>query len=434
MPTILPQSDALHAVSRHESYLQLTLQTLLDAQSEGLLAGLGGAAGQDEPSSAGSRTPTTDRSTRFRESRSPVPVRQPVKKKVGLRGARTGIGRLMGEMTDLKREEVGVLEHEVGRRKGLLSTVDKFDVKTEGLRDQIRDIESEDASRRVVDLRQEEQALGQEIHELETKLFEMRARQRHLLREIDGLSNSVQSKLSSYKSALQIAEKDVRRFLARPPVETTPDSGLWTLPKERRTLEMAREQFRDERETLLTRQKAVEGEQAALEEGAVMWDEVVQIVTGVEKLLRGEMQRVQPQSKELLETSSEQRDAKQGMRRILAAMQEAKVGVECRFDDAEGREWKLLVVAVGAELEALREGMNVLEAALAVAEGMEISASEDDTSRAHKVAKARDQSVDGKQLRRASTDDDGPPADLLGGVEDEDGGPGPDLLFEGRDE
>ncbi|KAK4697426.1 hypothetical protein P7C71_g640, partial [Lecanoromycetidae sp. Uapishka_2] len=439
----IPQSDALLSLSRQEVHLQNTIQSLLDAQSEGLLAGLGGGAGQDEVSSVGSRTPTTENSARLRKSRSPVPVRQPVKRKLGLRGARRGLSRAISDLVDLKGQELSVLEDEVFQRKEVVDTIQNFQRKSTGLKDRIRDIESEDTSRRVEDLKGEATALETEIHDMETKLYEMKARQRHLLREIDGLNNSVQSKLSSYKSALVLAEKDIKRFLARPPLggataTATPKDGIWALPKERRTLELARDHYTEEQAALHTHISAVSTEQAALEEGGEVWEEVVNEVSAVEKLLREEMQRMQAPN-QLLETSGEQRDASHGMKRILKSMHKARAKIEEKLDLAQTKGWKLLMVCIGAELEAMVEGMGVLEGALEAAGGASGGEGDQEVLDAEHPTQQRNGTKQGREnedgeLARVVSQEDEPPKELLGRSEEEEDGPGADLLISTHDD
>ena len=419
----LPQSDSLLALARQESHLQTRLQNLLDAQSEGLLAGLGHAP--EESSSAGSRTPTTDSGSRgFQRPGSIVPVRQPSKRKLGLRGARRGIGRAILQFADLKDQEVTVLEDEVAQWGEVLSAVQGFERKSTGLQERISDIESEDTNRQVNILKEEAKVLDSEIHELETRLYEMKARQRHLLREIDGLDNSVQSKMSSYKSALALAEKDIRNFLSRPPLGTSTSSsatGIWSLPRERRTLEMAKDHYTEELHALKDRLSAVEAEKNALEDGSVVWKEVVQEVDSIEKLLREEMQKMQAP---LLEMTEGRGPAVEGMEKILKTMRKARSRIENKLDLAESRNWKLLVCCIGAELEAMIEGQGVLEEALGA------SGSQDDV--------AEQKHSNGVEFGEENLDDQ--PAsqsthDLMhvDRSEDEDEGPGPEFLLSHHD-
>ena len=445
--TPIPQSDALLTFSRQEAHLQSTLQQLLDAQSEGLLAGLGAGSSQDEISSAGSRTSITEPDFGFQRSKTFVPPRQPGKKRLGLQGARKGIARTITALSSLKSEEVGVLEDEVTKQDDLLFMVEGFEQKSTGLQDQIREIESEESSKRVADLKQEEQALGSDIHQLETKLYEMKARHRHLLLEIDGLNSRVQSKLSSYQSALAMTQKDIRAFLARPPMDNTSatTTGIWTLPKERRTLEMAKEDCAEKQQSLQRRCEDVQAEITALDNGSAIWKEVVDEVTAVEQALRTEMQNMQTPSSKTTKgpVAARSAAAAQGMQKILQMMQTARALLESKLDHAETRNWRLLIVCIGAELEALSEGQSVLEGALESSRKVEQKGKQrsqdgagfDSSQRNGGAASTIEDGplIDDTALGPSSHDDSSPARGFLEGCEDEDEGPGPELLISQHD-
>ena len=431
----LPQSNALIAISRHEAHLQSTLQHFLDAQSDGLLAGLASSQPQDEISSTGSRTPTTTYSSPggSRKPRSIIPVRQPPKKKVGLKAARRGIARGISDLASLKFEEGKILESELSERAQILRTVQQFEAKMAGLKGHIDSIESEDTTRKVEDLKVEEGALGQEIQELETRLWEMKAKHHQLLQEIEGLDNSVQSKLSSYRSALVLAEKTSRTFLERPPIqgsETTLTTGLWSLPVERRTLQMLRDQYTDEQDLLRKRFDDVETERGALADGSEVWNEIIDEVNGVERLLREEMREMQAPL--VLEDGNG--NAIRGMRKILNHMSKARSRIASKLEVSEARDWKLLICCIGAELEAMNEGQTVLQRALEAAErsgGKEYSSKDGDAP----VMGARSVSPIelSARLEGLGKQDQAEPRGISDRSEDEDDGPGPDLLVSSDD-
>ena len=420
-------SDTLIAISRQEAHLQDTLQHLLDAQSEGLLAGLAGGPPQDETSSAGSRTPTTAYSSQpqLLKPKSVVPVRQPARKKVGLKGARRGIARAISDLERLKIEEGRILEDELLQRAETLGTVQRFETKMVGLKGKIDSIESEDTTRMVDSLKGEEKALDQEIRELENRLWGMKAKQRHLLQEIEGLENSVQSKLSSYQSALALAEKESRRFLERPPIggdRSATITGLWTLPAERRTLQMIREQYAEEQDVLKKRFDEVETERGALEDGFRVWNDVIEEVNGVERLLREEMREIQTP----LVTENRNGNVIGGMRKILDHMSRARSRIESSLEVCEARNWKLLVCCIGAELEAMSEGQIVLESALDAAQrsgGQEYGNHPLDSP---EPVSSTDLSARLEGLKKPEPAE---PGGVLDRSEDEDDGPGPDLLI-----
>lgn len=431
----IPQSDALIAISRQEAHLQSTLQDFLDAQSEGLLAGLTSGQLQDETSTTGSRTPTTLYSSPGgpRKPRTTVPVRQPAKKKVGLKGARRGIARAISDLASLKTEEERILHGELSQRAETLSTVQRFEAKILGLKGHIDSIESEDTARQVEDLKGEERVLDHEIQELENKLWEMKAKHRHLLQEIEGLDNSVQSKLSSYQSALILAEKESRKFLERPPISrnvTTTAIGLWALPVERRTLQMARDQYVEEQDVLRKRLDDVEMERGALEDGSGVWNEVIEEVNGVERLLREEMREMQGP----LVPGNENGNAIGGMRKILDHMSKASSRIASELQVSEARDWKLLVCCIGAELEAMSEGQVVLQSALDAAENL---GREEYVRKDGNVATMGTNSVTAidlsARLEELGKQEPAVPRGILDRSEDEDDGPGPDLLISSDD-
>lgn len=383
--------DSFFVLLREEEHLQRNLQALIDAQSEGLLSGVVEGASNDgdgeEISTTGSRTPTSASMSipsnghgRHHAAGSQIttPIRQPTRRKIGLHGARRGITRAISDLAVLKAEEGKLLEGELVEKSSELFTVQTLAQKRAGLEGQIRRIEEgEDMSRKISEMQQEEKVLDTEIKELETRLWEMKARHRRMVDEIQGLDNRVQSQLSSYKAALEMAEKEARAFLKRPPARIIGEAGkeerngIWGLPADRRTLDMAEEHFRDEQQALKERSKAAETERTALEEGVVVWKDVVREVDELEKVLRVEMRLLPPS--QLQERDRNDDDdgggsnngrAEDGMRSVLRQMQRAKSRLESQLDVAEGRGWKLLVCCIGAELEAVIEGYDVLNSAL----------------------------------------------------------------------
>ena len=430
-----PQSDSFLNISRQQTHLQGTLQQLLDAQSEGLLAGLAKGSPQKDTrfTRSGHSTPTFGSESRhgLPKSTGIVPIRQPAKRKVGLRGARRGISQAISDLAVLKRQEEEVLEDELSQREEVLSNIQSISHRCTGLKDQISNIESEDISHQIGSLRKEEMTLDHEIHETETKLWEMKARQRLILRDIEGLSNSVESRLSSYTSALALAQKQTRLFLSKPPLhEGRPirAAGMWSLPVERRTLEMAQDQYSEEQEGLRKQLLSATAEKEALEKGLEVWSDVLRVVDSVEKLLSDEMQRMQ--SPPL--TAVSDRKAAEGMKRVLMYMPEAQSLIESKLVIAEDRDWKLLVCCIGAELEAMIEGQRVLQAAFEASEagdgGEELATNEteaglpDSQGSRSRTIKGSDQQV---LLNKSH--------DRLNKSEDEDDGPDPDLLISNHD-
>ncbi|KAE9366974.1 hypothetical protein N431DRAFT_429735 [Stipitochalara longipes BDJ] len=362
--------DPLLALERTEKAIQNDLQLLLDAQSTGLLQGFGGDAGGGASSDAGSSTPTTrslHRSSSRGKSGGIVPVRQPKRRTVGLRGARRGLLRDMGDLIAVKREEEAVLIGEIGRRNEALGRVEVYEQKIEGAKNQLseysglgrstsREVDGDgEEGREIAELRTEERAVENEIREMEDRLAQMKARKRWLADRINESVNKREARLSSYRGALREAELEVKEFLKRPPIYASivmgDDEGFTTLPPGRRTLDMAKEWWNKEITKLQLRKQEVEREKSALEEGAMLWEESVGIVTEFEEDLRRQMAINEVHGVEKL------RDQVVRMGGVIT-----KLGQTLSI--AEERGWNLLIAAVGAELEAFKEGEAILRGVL----------------------------------------------------------------------
>ncbi|KAN0091988.1 hypothetical protein V8E51_017835 [Hyaloscypha variabilis] len=362
--------DPLLALERTEKSIQNDLQLLLDAQATGLLQGFGGDAGGEASSDAGSSTPTTrsfHRSSSRGKGGGIVPVRQPKRRTVGLRGARRGLLRDMGDLIAVKGEEEAVLAGQIARRDEILGRVEIYEQKIEGAKNQLSEYSGHGGSisrevegggeegREIAELRTEERAVENEIREMEDRLAQMKARKRWLADRINESVNKREARLSSYRGALREVEQEVKEFLTRPPIHTSivmgDDEGFTALPPGRRTLDMAKEWWNKEISQLQLRKQEVDKEKAALEEGAVLWAESVDVVTEFEDELRKQMARNEVHGVERL------RDQVGRMGGVIM-----KLGRTLSI--AEERGWNLLIAAVGAELEAFKEGEAILQGAL----------------------------------------------------------------------
>ena len=362
----------LMVLERKEKQLQRQLQTLLDAQGEGLMAGLSqGTAG--DAWSDGSNTPVMSASN-IRASKT-IPVRQPARRKVGLRAARRGILQAMQELVVVKHDEALAVEADMHEHEGVIRQVDGWAKRREGLEREIRDIQGAEEGVRVSELKGEEQALRTEIHELETRLYELKAKHQHLSSELSQVENSVQAKLSSYRASSSILETQIRKFLDDPPAGKKPtgtanDAPFLSLPPKRRTLELARDHWEGVHEHRAQEHRLIEMEGDALEEGALIWEDVFNEVTTFERSLRREMRRLGSMSAgSNLDTpangaSITSDESAGGLDSIISDMNKAIGHLESKFELAEKRDWKLLICCIGAELEAFKQGRELLQGAL----------------------------------------------------------------------
>ncbi|RFU24327.1 hypothetical protein B7463_g12015, partial [Scytalidium lignicola] len=376
--------DPLVGLERRGKALEKELQVLLDAQSAGLVQGLGGdpVRDRDGMSDAGSSTPTSrSRSRRHVDGAvgssmgdddhagngsGVTPVRQPKKKALGLRGARRGLLRDMRELVEVKNEESSVLRREIERRDDVLERLKGWEERIEGFKKELsgtgKASKGEVSERsEIEDLEREERAVDAEIRDLEDRLSQMKARKNWLVERISARVNRRDARLSSYQFALKETESEVKEFLTRPPLTPSvvmgEEEGFMALPTSRRTLEMAREWWEKEVTVLEQRREGVEKERQALEEGAKVWDQSIRIVMEFEDELGKQMQMsmvgrvAQEPSPKML------RQQVENMGNVIEQLQS-----NVRL--AEDKGWNLLICALGAELEAFKEGEGILRGAL----------------------------------------------------------------------
>lgn len=363
--SLVRHDDPFLPVERASKSLERTLQGLLDAQSEGLSAGVG-VDEVDNVSSVGSPTPTPSvvTPTSRRESGlKTIPIRQPKSKKVSLRGARRGLGKAMKEFADLKKHELRLIEREVVVRDQALKQVSDLGDQRTVLDDKIFKIQNQESS---AELQSEVQKVEQEIREVENTLFELKARHRHLTARLREEDSTKGSRLSSYNEAVRLNEIQTRTFLRHPPVPQglRPDfaSGMYALKPDRRTLQMAQEQWTSEMDVLSLRKSDVEGEKVALEEGSTLWRDVVERITEFEKELRNQTRDLS--QSQLQSFSGDPVLAKMGldasMQVILSKLSALVDDLERELKLAEDRNWNLLICSIGAELAALEQAKGLL--------------------------------------------------------------------------
>ncbi|KAL3473447.1 hypothetical protein BJX99DRAFT_198586 [Aspergillus californicus] len=354
--------DPLLHVERQATHIQRNLQRLIDAQSEGLLAGLNRQ--QAEGSFSGESHASFSKPASSIGA-STVPVRQPPTKKIGLRAARQGIFLSIYDLLKLREEEQEILALGLQDRDRALDEVKAFSDKRAGLEKFISTINDDRETERSKELRDESSRIEAEIHDLENKLSQMKARHRHVAQELSQVENSVEAKLSSYKASLSLLESDVQKFLACPPVKpsgrNTGRENFHSLKASRRTLEMAQEHWNSEQTELQHRQEEVSAEIEALEEGGGLWKQVVGDISGFEKRLKATMrQSIQTQSQLLQADEPLSRSEDDLVKTVMDDLARTSDLVEQHLDYAEERNWKLLVCCISAELQALQEARQLL--------------------------------------------------------------------------
>ncbi|KAL6238893.1 hypothetical protein BDW75DRAFT_200538, partial [Aspergillus navahoensis] len=355
--TTAHHQDPLLHVERHAKHLQRNLQLLIDAQSEGLLVGL--SAQQPEASVLESHASSSQSHLLNPSEASTVRARQPRKENIRLRSAREGIFTSMQDLMRLREEELEILASRQEEMDYGLTEIETLSTKQSELEKAIAEINENRETRRSRELRAESTRLELEIHELENKLAQMKARHRNVVEELAQVENSVEAKLSSYKASLSLLESDVRRFLANPPVKpsarSTAREDFYSLKPNRRTLEMAQEHWETEQSELQCRQEEVICEIEALEEGCDAWKQVVEAICGFEKRLRANIRRSIQDQEQSLQDKNAAHNKDNLVQTIMEGLEQTTDLVERHLDHAKSKDWKLLVCCISAELEALRE-------------------------------------------------------------------------------
>jgi len=339
-----PRSEGLVLLQRREQKLEQDIQSLLDAQSEALLAGSSPNADVDDVLSIGSGTP-----------RLLSPARSPARPKpMTPAKARRGLYHAVQELAAVKEKEMALVQKDGETCDAVLKRVERWGAKRDGLQDHIDKITAQDLHAKTRGLQQEADALQEEIVATEQRLNKMRQRHARLISEIETVGNAVEGELTSYTSALAMLEADIEKFLKRPPSPVTNTEFNKTfvgLPASRRTLDMARDVWDAQAAELAKRSKSIRREKRALDQGARLWKSCIAKIESFERHLGAEMRAMQG------------RPSGTRMTDLLASLDEVLKSLEEDLAKAEKEGWTLLRICIGAEVEAFREGKKVLEEA-----------------------------------------------------------------------
>jgi signal recognition particle subunit SEC65 len=350
--------DDVLTLQRRARHLEQQLQKLLDAQADGLLSGLDN--NDDTPDdllSNGSTTPTVSSArSEDKSTQDGTNEHKPTKGRLDLSTTRRGIFRRIQQLASVKAEELDMLDEGLRDLQINVEKTEAWTQKRARLETKIQAIEGEDAGAKTQALQTEASKLEQEIRQKEEELWTLKRRQRRVMDELADTENSQEAKLSSYKTSVSLLDKEVSSFLARPPnanhvpLSTSP---FPTLPPKRRTIEMAHEYWQDEYTRLAEKCEEVDVERAALEEGAILWNDTVKKVAEYEASLQRYMYRVG-------------KSGPADPTRLLSQMDATITFLDDKLEYATSRSWNLLMCAIGAELEAFQQGRDLLHDALGV--------------------------------------------------------------------
>jgi len=345
---------------RRQRQIEADLQLLLDAQAEGLIAGLEGGSAAEGGALLENNTP----SVRTLRLSSPSPSSKGLPKKMDLLHARRGLYVKIRQLAMLKAEEKAGLDEEVEQCTVTVEQLRSWDERRIMLQDRTTKLQQGQHQQRAKEIREEASHMQQEIDEMEARLDKLKRLQNQLRKNADMVENSLQAKMSTCERDLAILEKEIKDFELESDtpqpnsIDDTPGFDRTRIrPFQEKKLEQALDIWSAKQNEVLERQARMQTETEALEEGAVVWKDVVKEVTQFEKDLREDMA-------DLNSHDSERDNAQSHMRNILARMDEVIISFESKYKLAETRNWKLLIAAIGAELHAFKKGKQVLEAAL----------------------------------------------------------------------
>ena len=367
-------ADTLQAIERQTRHLQKEIQTLLDAQSVGLLAGLGREVELDNGMERAARPAHSSDmiAEETTTSSSKTARKQPSKRRPSLSTSRNRIGSCLTRLGELKQEESAALEVQYQSLSSFLLnavTLVQKKVKIEQSIEAI-DAQTEGSEERLVD---EEKSLTVEIASLETQLEEANTRLKHVRQQNRDHSNRRNARLSSWQGALEGVDQKIKREvldgrglenvisgMRRMTGNKGKDVDIWNVPRERRTAELMGEDVARRMNTMAENRETAEYESKACQEGAGMWKSAIMRIDDVERNLAEEIESLTPN--DLLDHGEVKNS--DGMVRIVDGMTKAIEFLEHELDTAERRGWNVLVCAMGAEVEALKQGKDLLQETL----------------------------------------------------------------------
>ncbi|CCX05639.1 Similar to hypothetical protein GLRG_07112 [Glomerella graminicola M1.001]; acc. no. EFQ31968 [Pyronema omphalodes CBS 100304] len=242
---------------------------------------------------------------------------------ISLPSTRTNLLTAMRSLSSLKGSESRLCSTLSQNLTAKITSTRAQTAKSERLRDELRKIRDSPEGVHATAIKEEEIRVATEIKALKRKLKELEKRQRILKKESKEAESRVQAKEASYKGALE----SVSASLAGLVTAGDPEVMVRGWEEERRRMEEQREGARRER--------------AALKEGIKLWERAAEVVEGFEVELG-------------------RRVREKNMVGVLTAMGGVVRELEDMVEKAQTEGWNLLVAAIGAELQAMKEAREVL--------------------------------------------------------------------------
>lgn len=410
---LLPQAEHIHKkvsqennddLARLDRALQRHMQSLLDAQNNALFGG-GNADSSEVGGDHNSRS--SERSQMKAGVTKVVPVRQRSRAPTGLREIRHDISDTMSKLSVVKKQQA----HRSGENLDLINAhnarLEGWQKRENQLKDTIDSMRHDRRDEEARKLLDEEDSLQEQINAMERKLAELRAQQQTLRRRRSNLQNATQANASSYEASLSLLMKEKDEFLRRPSPDLksileSVDAPVLRTHANRRTLAQISAALKDAEQAEITRRDEAQVEQKALHAGNQIWLDSVRRVDHMEAAVKSGLAK-------LTSAKPDHNDASRGAEQLLATLNDEFQGLQKLYDMAEDRGWSLLVCCIGAELEAMKRGCDIIERTLLlVHKGSPHEPGIEDAEDAHDNTSAISRSDDG-----GTRDHETDPQDLL---------------------
>lgn len=353
-------------IERRERQMQRELQHLLDAQDYALEKHLASTTPDDHPTQPSGPLALNTQNGHV------VPVRQPKKRHLSKREARLGISRCMSLLSDLKNEEEAYIATALAERKAALSRLRNLSTKRESIVIEMKAIES-DRDQPIKDeigkMERRHRIVCEDILKLEEKLRDLKRAKAKLESKITEAKSARDSELSGYKGALVECDKRINNIMNYPEVSVLELEGLMaqdadlralvdqhisgveflSLRPERRTPPMAKDWWEGEVQVLEFRREAVEKERSALDEGKQLWQDMLARLEEHDQQLKSTFNAMSQYASEEQQTS-EPNSLGEILKNQYALCKATALELEKLYDYTEAQGWKLLVTALGAEI------------------------------------------------------------------------------------
>ncbi|TRX91582.1 hypothetical protein FHL15_007587 [Xylaria flabelliformis] len=362
-------------IERRERQMQQELQQLLDAQDYALEKHLANTTPDGES------TPRSGTSVSDTANGHVVPVRQPKKRHLSKMEARLGISRCMSQLSDLKNEEEAYIATALGERKAALSRLRNLSTKRNSIVAEMKAIESDRDQPLKNDIRKMEhqhRTVCEDIQKLEERLRDLKRTKTKLETRIAEAKSTRDSELSGYRGALNECDKRIGDIMNYPEVSVLEVEGLMaqdadlralvgqhisgfeflSLRPERRTMPMAKDWWEGEVQVLELRKVAVDKERAALDEGTQLWQGMLGRLEEHDRHLKATFDAMSDytssstakQQQQQQQQSTKFDDLGEILKRQYAMCKEMTGELEELYEYTEAQGWKLLVTALGAEI------------------------------------------------------------------------------------